>query len=117
MEQDYKEAAAWYRKAGEQGHAKAQYGLGGLYLLGFGVTEDYDRAAEWYRKAAEQGHANAQYDLGDLYSLGKGVVQDHAAAAEWYRKAASRVSRDPWFGVWSFQQGVPSPCHVIERDD
>ena len=116
VEQDYKEAAAWYRKAGEQGHAKAQYGLGSLYLLGFGVTEDYDRAAEWYGKAAEQGHANAQYDLGDLYSLGKGVVQDHAAAAEWYRKAASRVSRDPWFGVWSFQQGVPSPCHVIERD-
>ena len=28
MEQDYREAAKWYRKAAEQGNAEAQYRLG-----------------------------------------------------------------------------------------
>ena len=74
--QDFKEAAAWYRKAAEQGQPDAQTNLGMLYNTGRGVAQDFKEAAAWYRKAAEQGDAHAQNNLGFLYSTGQGVVHD-----------------------------------------
>ena len=56
---DHEKAAYWYRKAAEQGHAKAQYNLGGMFENGWGVTEDSGEALAWYRKAAAQGHDKA----------------------------------------------------------
>jgi TPR repeat protein len=53
------EAVKWFRKAAEQGHAKAQYALGRSYEMGLGVVADYEEAAKWYRKAAEQGDSEA----------------------------------------------------------
>ncbi len=47
------------RKAAEQGHAEAQYNLGGFYVFGDGVKQDYAEAVKWYRKAAAQGDAQA----------------------------------------------------------
>ena len=52
---DYAEAVKWYRKAAEQGHARAQYSLGFMYYNGRGVPQDYAEAMKWYRKAADQG--------------------------------------------------------------
>ena len=49
------EAFKWFRKAAEQGHAKAQYNLGLMYDKGQGVPQDYAEAVKWYRLAAEQG--------------------------------------------------------------
>jgi hypothetical protein len=57
VRQDYRQAAAWYRKAAEQGNADAQFNLGYLYDKGQGVPQDYAQAAAWYRKAAERGVA------------------------------------------------------------
>src|SRR5262245_18425788 len=37
---DYRQAANWYRKAAEQGLAKAQYDLGVLLEIGQGVARD-----------------------------------------------------------------------------
>ncbi|MBS0647807.1 MAG: sel1 repeat family protein, partial [Verrucomicrobia bacterium] len=37
---DEKEAAKWYQKAADQGHAKAQFGLGFCYKKGQGVAKD-----------------------------------------------------------------------------
>lgn len=84
--QDFAEAAGWYRKAAEQGHAQAQCSLGDTYY----AREDYAEATPWYRKAAEQGHAQAQYSLGAAYRLGDGVAQSDAEAAKWFRKAAEQ---------------------------
>ncbi len=39
--QDYAQAAKWYRKAAEQGHAYAQFNLGYMYRFGQGVPQDY----------------------------------------------------------------------------
>ncbi len=87
--QDYKEAAEWFRKAAEQGHAHAQYWLGFMYSVYYseGVSYDYKEAAEWFRKAAEQGDAEAQLEVGYMYYFGHGVSQDYKEAAEWFRKA------------------------------
>jgi TPR repeat protein len=58
--------AVQYRKAADQGNARAQFNLGVLYANGQGVAQDYAEAARWYRKAADQGHADAQNNLGLL---------------------------------------------------
>jgi TPR repeat protein len=51
--QDYAAAAAWYRRAAEQGSVGAQYRIGRLYQYGLGVPKDYAQAMAWYREAAE----------------------------------------------------------------
>jgi uncharacterized protein len=78
--QDYTQAVELYRKAAEQGLAKAQFNLGYCYARGLGDNQDYAKALEWYLKAAEQGYAGAQYNLGDCYAKGLGVNQDYAQA-------------------------------------
>jgi hypothetical protein len=49
--QDYAEAAKWYRKAAEQGNAKAQGSLGFIYLMGRGVPQDYVISHMWFNLA------------------------------------------------------------------
>ena len=87
---DYASAVYWYRKAAEQGYAKAQFNLGICYETGSGVTKDITEAVKWYRKAAEQGLDRAQYNLGYCYYNGNGVTQDYAEAVKWWRKAAEQ---------------------------
>ena len=91
-EEDYTEAVKWYRKAAEQGYARAQNNLGECYYNGEGVAEDYTEAVKWFRKAAEQGNAIAQYHLGERYYYGQGVTEDETEAVKWYRKAAEQGS-------------------------
>ena len=91
--QDYVEAANWFRKAAEQGHAEAQYRLAQMLAIGQGIRQDDTEAANWYRKAAEQGVALAQYNLGTMYVFGRGVARDYAEAVKWFRKAADQGVR------------------------
>jgi TPR repeat protein len=89
IRRDYIEAVKWYRKAAEQGLARAQNNLGSMYKNGRGVSLDYVQAAKWYRKAAEQNLAEAQYNLGKLYHSGHGVSQDYVHALMWFNLAAA----------------------------
>ncbi|MEE9608205.1 MAG: tetratricopeptide repeat protein, partial [Myxococcota bacterium] len=61
--EDNTEAVKWFRKAADQGHARAQNKLGMMYAHGKGVSEDDTEAVKWYRRAAGQGDAAAQYRL------------------------------------------------------
>jgi len=90
VRKDYTETIRWYRKAADQGHAKAQTVLGYMYDDGLGVPKDYAEAVRWYRKAADQGLPEAQHALGNSYFSGQGVPQDCAAAKRWYQKAADQ---------------------------
>lgn len=63
VQQDYANAAEWFRKAAWQGLAEAQYNLGFCYSKGHGVPEDIDQAVEWWRKAAKNGNVEAQNAL------------------------------------------------------
>jgi len=87
--EDDVQAAAWYRKAAEQGNVNGQWALGAMYENGRGVPQEDAQAAAWYRKAAEQGDAGAQQGLGVLYEFGHGVPQSYAEAYFWYSLAAS----------------------------
>jgi TPR repeat protein len=85
------EALKLYRKAAEQGYARAQSNLGVFYQRGCcGVDKDEAEAVMWYRKAADQDNAIAQYNLGVCYEYGYGVVSDKAMARVWYNKAANQ---------------------------
>ena len=86
--QDYAQAAAWYRKAAEQGHADAQFNLGTMYESGQGVPQDIAQAVDWYRKAAEQDYPRAQLNLGLMYVRGQSVQPDIVQAYKWFHLAA-----------------------------
>ena len=53
VNQDYKAAFKWYKRAADQGNADAQNNLGFMYLQGLGVTQDYKVALKWYKLAAD----------------------------------------------------------------
>lgn len=65
----YDESIRWYRKAADQGHAKA---------------------VKWYRKAANQGHSGGQCNLGLMYYNGEGVQEDRDKAISWWKKSAEQ---------------------------
>ena len=82
------------RTRAEQGNARAQAILGGMYYDGRGVPQDYAEAVRWYRLAAEQGDAVGQFSLGGIYALGKRLPQDYVQAHKWLRLAVSLASAE-----------------------
>ena len=88
VRQEYLEAAKWYRRAAEQGHAGGQFNLGLMHWLGVGAPHDYAEAVTWFRRAADQGDEKAQFALGLSYFHGQGVAQDLVAAYMWFDLAA-----------------------------
>jgi TPR repeat protein len=60
VEQSYKETFNWFKKAAQQGDAKAQNILGLMYANGEGVEQNHKEALNWLKKSAEQGNADAK---------------------------------------------------------
>ncbi len=56
VEQDYKNAGKWFRKASEKNIPQAQYKLGDLYFKGRGVPKDYEFAYVWFSVGASHEH-------------------------------------------------------------
>jgi TPR repeat protein len=72
VNKDLTESVKWYRKAAEQGHAKAQWNLGSFYRYGDGgISTDLTEAERWYQNAAEQGNATATLLLEELHTKGR----------------------------------------------
>ncbi len=57
----------WYRKAAEQGYAKAQNNLGLMYVGDLGVLEDYVQAHMWLDLAASIFSPGEDRDLAVKY--------------------------------------------------
>ena len=93
-----KESARWFqmatdvfRQAAEQGDAKAQFELAGIYCWFMGGRENEEKGVQWFQKAAEQGLVDAQHELGYMYSTGWCVAdQDIEEALKWYTRAAEQ---------------------------
>lgn len=64
--QDKAEAVKWYRKAAEQGDARAQCNLGVCYDNGEGIAQDKTEAVKWLQRASEQGLEEATKALEGL---------------------------------------------------
>jgi TPR repeat protein len=56
VEQDYKNAGEWFRKASEKSIPAAQYKLGNLYFKGRGVPKDFEYAYVWFSVGASHKH-------------------------------------------------------------
>ncbi len=105
---DYATAVRLWRSLAEQGNARAQHNLAGMYGDGQGVPQDDAEAVKWYRLAAEQGYATAQYNLGTMYYEGKGVPQDYAEAVKWFRLVGGFAWAQHYLGLmYAKGQGVP----------
>ncbi|CAG0124864.1 Secretory immunoglobulin A-binding protein EsiB [Rhodocyclaceae bacterium] len=85
---EYKKMVELYRKGAEEGNAEAQYNLGQMYELGYGVPQSYKVASDWYRKAGKLGYAKAFFNLGVMNTLGRGIKKDDKKAAARFREAA-----------------------------
>ncbi|KAF9376691.1 hypothetical protein BGX21_003415, partial [Mortierella sp. AD011] len=107
---DYSEILEKYLVAAKQGNADAQFNIGYMYEMGYGVVANYSTSIEWYQKAADQGHAYAQCSLGFMHHKGYGVAQSYSKALEWYRKAADQGNPTAQCcvgNIYDFAHGVP----------
>ena len=86
--QDTKQARNYYYLAAQQGHAKAQEKLGGMFM-GIGNPGE---AMKWFRYAAQQGDAEAQYHLAAFYlNIHEGGAEfNPAEAVSWLRRSAEQ---------------------------
>lgn len=81
------DAAAWYRKAADQGNAAGEYGLGQMYLKGEGVKKDVEQARTYILRAAEKGNLAAVTMMLYAYRNGAlGFAVDNTQANAWEDK-------------------------------
>ena len=69
VEQDYKQAVNWWKKAAEKGHAVAPNNLGLMYAQGLGVSQDYIEAYKWFALSSMGGEERALNGLKTAESL------------------------------------------------
>ena len=82
VEQNWREAVKWYRKAAELELSRAQCNLAWCYEHGKGVEQDLAEAVAWYRKAADQGDPRGLFCMARAYDYGLGVEQDGPVVPE-----------------------------------
>jgi tetratricopeptide (TPR) repeat protein len=89
IDKDDINAAYWYEKAVNSGHAAAHANLGEMYCKGQGVEQDYHKAYDLFSKSV---HVNAasQFNLGIMYYGGTIVEQDNNKAIMLWKKAAEQ---------------------------
>ena len=111
-----RKAVYWYEKSANQGNAKAQRKLGGMYFFGYGVSRDFEKAAYWYEKSANQGNIGAQYDLGMMYVGGHGVSRDYVEAYKWLLLSRSIVRTLKYKNVIFLEERMTEEEKLEARD-
>lgn len=86
QDEDWTEAAKYYKEAAECGHTAAMEALGEFYISGW-IGENHEKGLMWLERAAKQGSADACFALGDYYYNGYGDEPNHLLAKEWWEKA------------------------------
>jgi hypothetical protein len=87
--QDYAEARRWYRKAAEQGHARAQFNVGVMHENGEGTPQDYVQAHMWLNLAASRATGDDQREFANQRDILAGemtaqqIAEAQRLAREW----------------------------------
>jgi uncharacterized protein len=92
--QDRSQAAAWYRKAAEQGDARAQFNLGLMYRYGPGYSPGLEEWAVMFHPAPGHTGPTAQGSPAAKYSPGSGIPKDYIEAHKWMSLAVARATGD-----------------------
>lgn len=87
VQQDYKTAFRYYKRADVLESEVAQYSIGVMYDNAQGVEHDPEKAFIYYKKAAEKGFAPAQTSLGEQYYFGIGCQKNDSEAVYWLEKS------------------------------
>ncbi len=94
VDQDYQQAAKWFRHAADNHYAPAQFNLAIMYKLGQGIEQNHTESIKWMQLAANQGYAEAQSNLGNMYYQGLAVMQDYQMAYMWWSLAEQNGVED-----------------------
>lgn len=93
------------QKSAEQDkNSIAQYTMGLMHQMGYGVEQSPAKAEEYYLMAAKQGHAPSQRELGIIYQ-----PNNLKKATKWTYKAAAQgddVARNNYAWIFSHDQGA-----------
>ena len=112
---DYKEAAKYFLRAANQGHAKAQFNLGYMYLEGLGVDKNLEEQMKWTLKAAENDHVGGQTSAGLAFLYGLGVQKNASNALFWFKKASMQGDKTAQFQLGSmYYHGIGTPSNYIK---
>lgn len=87
IKQNYYYARYWLERAAAQGHLKASYLVGILYLEGKGGPVKGQRGIELMNKAAKAGDPEAMLELSKQYTEGIFVLQSIDTAIYWAQQA------------------------------
>lgn len=82
-------ATQWYKRAADQGSAKALMKLGERARTGVGAPQSFEQSIGYYRRAAELGERDANYWVADAFAKGRGVAVDPKQALAWHLRAAA----------------------------
>ena len=104
---DAAEAVSWFRKAAENGDAKALYQLAVCYHLGKGVPQSAEETLDWLQKAEARGHRSA---LLNQFNQEKADRE----AAEQARLAEERRREEAWNQVAAERQRVENTYKAIQ---
>lgn len=92
---DLPKAFTWFKKAGDQNHAEAQYYVGLMYKSGQGVEKNPEASMAWLKMAAHQNHIMAQVKIGMSYYMGNsGVEMDLKESAKQFGNTAVSISAE-----------------------
>lgn len=90
QEQNYSEAADFYRRCAERDNAEAKCCLGRMRYTGEGGKQDFAEAQRLFREAANLKYPRAWFFLGQMYEQ----FQNVADAMKCYKIAARRGDKD-----------------------
>ena len=112
---DFGIALVELRPLAEQGHAEAQFLLGVMYEMGWGVRQDFPVAANWHQKAASQGLEFAEESIALLYRSGRGVPRNYPEALKWFVRAAEQGSASAQNSLgYMYSRGWGVPVNKME---
>jgi TPR repeat protein len=86
-QEQWARAAAWYKKAADQGYSAAENNLGAMYVDGRGVPPDPQQAGSYYRRAIQHGSHESETNLAILV-LRKRIAGTPDEAIGWLKSAS-----------------------------
>jgi TPR repeat protein len=116
---DEAQAAKWFKRSADRGHAVAQYWFGEMTAKGRGgLTEDWKAALPFFKKGAHGAVPNAIVEIGIMFHYGLGGLPvDYEESAACYRVASKHGSQLAQYnlalmindGKVKWQPGDPTP--------
>jgi CheY-like chemotaxis protein len=105
---NHAEAFLCFRKAAEQGNAKAQELVGEFLICGWGVVQDKQEALKWFTQSVKRGNTGAACFVGEWF-----IETDYAEAYKWLTLAIEQGDKRAAAGLKTLESWM-SPQDLLE---